>query len=970
MSELAEPLLRVLGETGYWTPGVGPAAPSVTVCNGDERGRGTLNPDVRFDHANLTVKFKFAESPSPQAIGTWQQEVWNKGSEPLLWVVEPHQTTLYNGFAKPQPGGSVAKARLDTFHHNGSTSAPDSGLDLADLSIRAGLLAMETGTFWHEEKRVKRSSAVDARLLSDIASLESELRRAGLSADRAQGLIGRAIFAQYLVDRGIITEPFLREEFDGSSLPDILRHRQQASRLFRFLVDKFDGDMFPNTGVMPAGGHLAHVASFLEGEATGQGSLFPYRFDLIPVELISAIYEQFVHSADADHAEELDVHYTPLAAVSLIMDEVMQNITGEETVLDITCGSGVFLVDALRRLVEAKAPPAKRTRAMVRQALEQQVFGVDKSKAAIQVAAFSLYLAALELDPNPWNEEGLEFKPLRGKTLHVRDARDVNLSTKFDIVVGNPPWSYGGKSATAGQRLQGTDEPKSPRGQSFDFANRAKELARDGARFGMLLSASPFFAESKTGRQAAQHLVQSLSPLTLIDLSAHNWIFENAEMPAMGLIARYRPEQDQGEMALVRVPWSHAAENGATLKVAASDLQTLRMESWKRNSALFQSSFKGRLHDHLLLENLVERERPLKDRLTAIQTALHMGLTIGNRAKKSAALRGLPFLQKTPKRFSLQADDLPRFDEPWAEAPRDRDIYRAPLLVVWKNLRKSPRLVTSVVNEDVVYTNSCYGVPFPREHGDLAYLLAGILSSSYAAWYLHTAEFSLWKRAILVGTANSVPVPDLVEAGATPIGERVVEVVRAFPQLSDEGGPPDEYFEELDAAVAELYGFDASERMVIRDGLFRASWHWEKGRLESDSPVGEAHLRAYAEAFVSKFDPWFEAARQRRLCATVYEAKALEPIRIIQFVLEHKAPPSDVRSAASDAPMAEILVDACRRLNAPSAMTDFSRNGEVRLESETEIIIAKPSSRRHWLAVNALADARAVLEESFRSGGA
>lgn len=976
MSELAAPLRRVLGETGYLTPDGRPASSTVTICDGDEQERGILKPNVRWDDANLTVKFKFDESPSPEAIGAWQQEVWNKGSEPLLWVIEPHQTTLYNGFAEPQPGGTGAKARLDTFHHNGTASAPPSSLDLADLGTRAGRLAMETGTFWHEKnwhekKRINRESAVDARLLKDIDSLERKLHQAGLSVHRAQGLIGRAIFAQYLFDRGIIAEQFLQEEFNTVSLPAIMGNRPQASRLFRWLIDKFNGDMFPNTGVVPAGEHLEHVASFLKGELDGQGSLFPYRFDHIPVGLISAVYEQFVHSADPDHAKDSDVHYTPLAAVSLIMDEVMQDITGEETVLDITCGSGVFLVEALRRLVDAKARRAARTRAMVRQALEQQVFGVDKSKAAIQVAAFSLYLAALEFDPDPRNEAGLQFAPLRGQTLHTSDAHDVDLQRKFDVIVGNPPWSYRGRSGTASRRSRGTQGAISPRGESFDFANRGKEFACNDARFGMLLSATPFFAESETGRRAAQELVQSLSPLTLIDLSAHEWIFKNAQMPAMGLVARYRPEQDQKEMALVRLPWSHAAENGHTLKVASSDIQTLQLESWRRNPALFKSNFGGRLHDHLLLEDLVEREKSLKGRLAAIGTAFHVGWTRGNRKEPSTFLAGLPFLNKTrQRRFSFEIGDLPRFDEPKAEHPRPREIYRAPLLIVRKNLRQLPRPVASVVNEDVVYTKSCYGVPFPREHSNLAHLLAGILSSSYVAWYLHTADFSLWKREVLQSTVNAIPVPDLVEAGATSVGRRVVEIVKEFQQIADGGEPGEEDYEELDSVVAELYGLDARERMVIQDGLFRASWHWQKGRLKSDNPIGEAHLRAYAKAFVSKFDPWFEAARERRLCATVYEAKALDPIRVIRFVLERKAPPSEVRSTAPGASMARVLEDACKRLNAPSALKDFSRNGEVRLESESEVVIAKPSARRHWLAVNALADARAVLEESFRSSAA
>ena len=970
MSELAEPLRHVLSETGYLTPDGSPAAP--TVDFGDGWGRGTLEPDVCYHNANVKVGFKFAESPARETVGIWQQEAWNKGSAPLLWVVEPSQTTLYNGFAEPQPGGSVAKARLDTFHHNGTTVAPRTGLGLADLSTRAGLLAMETGTFWHQEKRINRRHAVDARLLSDIASLERELRHAGLSVDRAQGLIGRAIFAQYLIDRGIIAESFLREEFDGASLPDILGNRPEANRLFRLLVEKFNGDMFPSTGVMPAGEHLEHVASFLKGEATGQGSLLPYRFDLIPVELISAIYEQFVHSAEDDHADKLDIHYTPLAAVSLIMDEVMQDVSGQEKVLDITCGSGVFLVEALRRLVDAKAKArsGKRTRAMVRQALEQQVFGVDQSEAAIQVAAFSLYLAALEFDPDPWNEAGLQFAPLRGKTLHVSDAHHVDLPTKFDIIVGNPPWTYGGKSATADRRSQGWSGAKSPRGQSFDFANRAKEFARDNARFGMLLSANPFFATSETGRRAAQELVQSLSPVTLIDLSSQKWLFRNAQMPAMGLIARYRPQQELERMALVRVPWSHAAKSGHTLKVASSDVKMLSLESWRRNPALFKSGFVGRLHDHLLLEDLFERYRPLKDRLAAVGTGFHLGLTRGNRSADATFLNDMPLLDKTwLRRFSLRTADLPQFEEQTAEHPRDPRIYRAPLLIVRENLRKSPRPVVAVADTDVVYTKSFYSVSFRREHGNLANLLAGILSSSYAAWHLYVAgpDLGVWKRRVLEGTANAVPMPNLVEAEATTSGRRVADIVKEFQQRRGEDDPADDDYEELDAAVAELYGFGASERMVIQDGLLRASWDWQEGWLESDRPVGTEHLKAYAKAFVSKFDAWFHAAKKRSLCATVYEATALEPIRVIRFVLQRKAPPAEVCSAASGTSMAQVLADACTRLNEPSAMGDFTRNGEVWLESKNEIVIAKPSARRHWLAVNALADARAALDRGFRS---
>ena len=970
MSELAEPLRRVLGETGYFGPDGRPAASTVTICNGDEPRRGTFKPDVRWRNGNLNVYFKFEENPVPEDVDTWQREKWNQGSVPLFWIVEPHQTTLYNGFAKPQPDSTVTKARLDVFHHNGTASAHHSDLGISDLDTRAGRLAMETGTFWHKEKRVDRRHAVDARLLADIAKLESKLRQSGLSVGRAQGLIGRAIFAQYLVDREIVPGRFLQERSNHASLPAILENRGQAKKLFRWLIEKFKGDMFPNTGVFPAEKHLAHVARFLRGEMEGQGSLFPYRFDLIPVELISAIYEQFVHSADADSADSQDVHYTPLAAVSLIMDEVMQGITGEESVLDITCGSGVFLVDALRRLVDAKAPHSgEHTRSMVRETLYNQVFGVDQSAAAIQVAAFSLYLAAMELDPDPLDEHGLEFLPLRGKTLHVADAHHVSLPKKFDVIVGNPPWSYRGKSGTAARRAQGRPGARSPRGVSFDFADRAKALARDDARFGMVLSATPFFAESGTGRKAAQELVQSLSPLTLIDLSSHKWLFKRARMPAMGLIARYRPEQDEAKMALVRAPWSMAGERGHALDVAAGDVQMLHLASWQRNPALFKSGFVGRLHDHLLLENLFEQQKPLKERLNAIGTAFHLGLTRGNRSEPASFLHGFPFLDKGDlRRFSLQPN-LPPFDEQGAERPREEDVYRAPLVLVQENMRKSARPMVAVATGDVVYTKAYFGVPLPREHEDLAYLLAGILSSAFTAWYCYMAgpDVGLWRPRIKKGTADTIPAPNLASAQATPSGERVVAIVKEL-QRNDAEEPSERDYRHLDDAVSELYEFSDGERIVIRDGLLRAEWQWKQGRLESVASATVEHLTAYARAFVSSFDPWFRAANERRLCAEVYKvATNSEPLRAVRFVLQHHPPPSVVCVSETRVHTGQVLAEACDRLKAPPVLDDLRRNGEISLSSANEVVIAKPAARRHWLAVNAFADARAVLEESFRA---
>src|SRR5262249_11304975 len=142
--------------------------------------------------------------------------------------------------------------------------------------------------------------SVDEQLLSDLAALERDLVLADLDRATAQGLIGRSIFAQYLIDRKIIGPERLIEECGTPTLPSALRKPVATQRLFDFLVRSFNGDMFPQSAATESLSvrHLSRVADFLEAVDldTGQLTFFPYRFDIIPVELISSIYEQFAHS--------------------------------------------------------------------------------------------------------------------------------------------------------------------------------------------------------------------------------------------------------------------------------------------------------------------------------------------------------------------------------------------------------------------------------------------------------------------------------------------------------------------------------------------------------------------------------------------------------------------------------------------------------------------------------------------------
>jgi hypothetical protein len=992
----ADTLSRVLEATGYLPQGE--PAPGMFIGRAirEQRRRARhFAPDAMWrGHSALTVYFKYEPArPPDEVISAWRREIWNEGFAPLLWVISPERIDLYNGYGTPLPSGreDAAAHLLRTFENIEA--------ELVELDALAGRLVMETGQFWSRAPEVDRRTSVDQKLLSDLRHLEKDLVGLGLGRSVAQGLIGRAIFTQYLADREIVTAERLQALCGHDRIAAILREPAATAALFNWLAETFNGDMFPERALAapPGRDHLARVADFLDAidPITEQLSLFPYQFDLIPVELISSIYEQFAHmlaadgdaGSDEDAASARGVHYTKLPLVSLVLDETMDNLSGQETVLDLACGSAVFLVQALRRLAYRRAG-GRPDRKVVRSILYEQIYGMDVSEAAIRVAAFSLYLAALELDPDPRPPEALKFRPLIGETLFHGDAHTIERTgsgaklrnsdgslRKFDVIVGNPPWSFRGRAGTAIRRgVAAGGTPLQPRGEGLDFVRRAMDFAHDRTRFGLVLSAMPFFSASNAGKLAARYIVEQLAPVTIVNLAAlRSWLFPRVKMPAIALFAGHRPKQQRDLLTVVQVPWSSAGARSSTFEIAPSDVMTFRAAEWERHPGWFKAAAVGKRRDLLLLDALTGAHAPLSKRVAAFGAVLRDGIIIGrpaNRERDARALRGLPFLRADDLRPLRAASALPLFEFNTAQWPRTRETYRAPLLLVKEVFRnRSPRALTAVVERDVVFTDAFFGASFPPDKLPAAHLLAAVLSSAVASWFflMTGAEFGLWKQRLFDRDVELLPTPDLEQAVYSPAGQRVLECERRLRQERGEISESD--WGALDEAVADLYGLDQADRVVVGDGLFRASWEWRAGRDASIQPAGREHLTAYASSFLSVVDGWLSALGRRRMRGEIFDLPSADPLRVIRFILEEQPGPSDIAIVRPDVKLHELLARIGERLNVKLGQALVGTR-ELRVHGRDELIVIKPAARRHWLGVAGLDDADAVTAESIAGAAA
>jgi len=310
------------------------------------------------------------------------------------------------------------------------------------------------GTFWDDPKNVRQYSMGDGYsrkvLLDKIREFDSELN--GGNTPGARRLLLQTILIKYLEDRGVFpsrTNWFGRFRKGANSFLDILRSATKTEFLamLQALEEKFNGDIFTIDAKHLRTETLRTLATLATKniDSKGQMSFWDlYSFEHVPVEFVSQVYQDFAR-------KDTGSVYTPVQLVDLILHQTMpfESLDEKTTLLDPTCGSGVFLVSGFKRICHAiqkkrdwEDLPAK---AYV-DLLSNSIYGVDSEKEVVELTAFSLMLAVCDaLRPEViWSQ--LRFRRLLGSNLLCKDFFESvgflrkSVSQGFTYVVGNPPF--------------------------------------------------------------------------------------------------------------------------------------------------------------------------------------------------------------------------------------------------------------------------------------------------------------------------------------------------------------------------------------------------------------------------------------------------------------------------------------------------------------------------------------------------
>jgi len=438
--------------------------------------------------------------PDPTQVATVHRQFWNQGVATVLLLRDPEKVCVLSSMTKPVNPSAANKGDID-----------DRLVETINLAAQASwakhfYIRLATGQYYSGDNEAKfdPQQAVDAYLIDNLAAVRDELTKgiASLEPSVAHAFLGRLLFTCYLCDRGIID---LRNYFPNRSwtrLHDLLaEHEDDDPRpdlygtLFPALKREFNGSMFDEDlegeRNLIQVSHLRAVRRFLNGDEVrkGQRSLgfWAYDFKFIPVETISAIYEDFLDKEDGPQKRKSGAYHTPRFLAEMTLDLALEGIRPLQgkRFLDPAVGSGIFLVLLFNRLAAEwraalRGKPSPEEQAKDLRGLLASLRGVDKNLTACRIACFSLYLAFLDQFLNQFDPPDVRaYMKATGEKLPslllFADAKKKapNLpvvwekdffelapewTAQFDIVVGNPPWTGRGSKQIAQKFMSTTPD--------------------------------------------------------------------------------------------------------------------------------------------------------------------------------------------------------------------------------------------------------------------------------------------------------------------------------------------------------------------------------------------------------------------------------------------------------------------------------------------------------------------------------
>jgi uncharacterized protein YegP (UPF0339 family) len=500
--------------------------------------------------------FFSSDNLSEEDVKNIHSRVWNENKVKLYFTKTKEEIKAYPAFTTANDRKEIYSFSLDQ--------------NEKDLIENIHKSKIETGFFWInvlDKLKKRKIKTVHEELIEALERLRSKLGDIFSNFPESnildeviiQTLIDRTLFIKFLEDRHIINSYFYTHYFGKDiKYKDLLENREisKLNKLFRIINQMFGNILFDKPKIQneyltnEVLDFIFHTISATGSD--GQLSLFDFEFDIMPIEFIGHIYQ----ASQQDKKKEEGIVYTPENLVGLLIDKVIGNAKNGK-VLDPACGSGVFLVLALRRLIQNQKENPKSIEERLNKRiniLSENIFGIEKSKIAWRITIFSLYLELFNeisskeikyliidkikklknaVDIPPLFQIDMSKNILEGNSVDTKELKFEGKS--FDFILGNPPWRKLENGDDEDEYWKKKKDIVGSKQLSQLFILKLSDWQHDATRFGFVVNNSNFYNENS--QKFRNYFFGKYKIEEYYDLSnIKDILFKNASEPACAIV--------------------------------------------------------------------------------------------------------------------------------------------------------------------------------------------------------------------------------------------------------------------------------------------------------------------------------------------------------------------------------------------------------------------------------------------------
>ena len=571
----------------------------------------------------------------------------------------------------------------------------------------------------------------------------------------ANKLMLRILFIRYLIDRGVnIGYMGLDDNVKKSqeTFLNIIQNKDDFLELVTYLKDKFNGNLFEideqKEKYEITQESLAVLHDFLTGREemkTGQLCLFPfYDFNIIPIELISNIYEILLGK---EKQEKDKAFYTPEYLADYIVNRTVGRYLVNENecrVLDPSCGSGIFLVKSLQKILERNAEKNGflQDKDKINKLIKKNIYGVDYNEEAVDVTIFSLYVTLFDYQ-DPKRLQDFRLPLLKNENIFYGDFFDEEKmkpiqKMDFKFILGNPPWGrvkqHDYKKYCADRKVVAQDGEI-----CVAFLLKVQEIGNSDTECSLVIPSKILYKGKRPSIALRKRLLTDTQLEQMFEISAvRKQIFKGAIAPAAVLSFLCKKSSPNHKVEYISLKPNKYLKLFGVIMIEADDVKYVKQTLFQENDNLWKILVYGGYWDFELLNSMHEKFRTIKDIVSEYNLIMKKGLQANDGINDSSHLVGRKILDsdEAVDHFYLNESAYSIFNKNKIHRPRTPEIYNAPYVLLKKGLDCSNYSIRAVyVEKDFLYRETISCIKGTKTDKKILLNLCGLLNSTLFSYF-------------------------------------------------------------------------------------------------------------------------------------------------------------------------------------------------------------------------------------------